>query len=49
MLPMVAVGWQASVLRGKEAGHFREVAGVSVVVSSPHAKIDTSTVDSRVA
>ena len=33
MLPMLAVGWRASVLRGKEAGHFHEVAGVSIVAA----------------
>ena len=31
MLPMLVVGWQALALRGKEAGHFHEVAGVSIV------------------
>ena len=31
MLPTLVVGWQASVLRGEEAGRFREVAGVSIV------------------
>ena len=30
MLPTLAVGWRVSELRGKEAGHFREVAGVSI-------------------
>jgi len=29
MLPTLPVGEQASALRGKEAGRFREVAGVS--------------------
>ena len=33
MLPMLAVGWQASVLRGEEVGRFREVAGVSIVAA----------------
>ena len=33
MLPMLAVGWQASVLRDKEAGRFCEVAGVSIVAA----------------
>ena len=32
MLPMRAVGW-ASALRGEEAGRFREVAGVSIIVA----------------
>ena len=32
MLPVLAVGWRASVLRGKEAEHFREVAGVSILI-----------------
>ena len=31
MLSTLAVGWRASVLRGKEAGHFCEVVGVSIV------------------
>ena len=33
MLPMLVVGWRASVLRGKEAGHFLEVAGVSIIAA----------------
>ena len=36
ILPTLAVGWQASALRGEEAGRFREVAGVSIIdVGSP--------------
>ena len=31
MLPMLVVGWRASALRGKKAGRFREVAGMSIV------------------
>ena len=31
MLPTLAVGWRASVLRSEEAGGFCEVAGVSIV------------------
>ena len=31
MLPTLAVGWRASALRGEKAGHFHEVAGVSIV------------------
>ena len=31
MLPMLVVGWQASALRGEEAGRFREVACVSII------------------
>ena len=31
MLPTLAVGWQTSALRGKEAGQFREVADVSII------------------
>ena len=31
MLPTLMVGWRASVLRGKEAGCFCEVAGMSIV------------------
>ena len=27
------IGWQASVVRGEEAGNFREVAGVSIVAA----------------
>ena len=33
MLPTLAGGWRASALRGKEAGRFREVAGVSIVAA----------------
>ena len=33
MLPTLVVGWRASALRGKEAGRFREVAGVSFVTA----------------
>ena len=31
MLSRLAVGLRASVLRGEEGGHLREVAGVSIV------------------
>ena len=31
MLPTLAVGWRVLALRGEEAGHFREVAGASIV------------------
>ena len=31
MLPTLAVGLRALALRGEEAGHFREVAGMSIV------------------
>ena len=34
MLPTLAVGWRASALRGEEAGCFREVAGMSIVLAS---------------
>ena len=38
MLPTLAVGWRASALRGEEAGHFREVAGMSIVaVGAPRS------------
>ena len=33
MLLMLAVGWRASALRGEKAGHFRKVAGVSIVAT----------------
>ena len=33
MLPTLAVGWQASVLRGEEAGRFGEVAGMSIAAA----------------
>ena len=32
MLPTLAGGWRASALRGEEAGRFREVAGVSMLL-----------------
>ena len=45
MLPMLAVGWRASALRGEEAGswHVHHCCGRSAF------SVDTSTVDSRVA
>ena len=33
MLLTLAIGWRASALRGGEAGHFRKVAGVSIVAA----------------
>ena len=33
MFPMLVVEWQASVVRGKEAGRFCEVAGVSIITA----------------
>ena len=46
----LTVGWQASALRGEEAGHFCEVAGVSIVaVGGPVFAVHILTVDSRVA
>ena len=33
MIPTLAVRWRASVLRGKEEGRFRKVAGVSIVAA----------------
>ena len=39
MLLMLVGDWRASALRGEEAGHFREVAGVSIVaVGSPRSQ-----------
>ena len=39
MLPMLAGGWRASVLRGEEAGRFREVVGMSIVAAGgPHSR-----------
>ena len=38
MLTTLAVGWRALALRSEEAGHFHEVAGVSIVdAGSPHS------------
>ena len=38
MLPMLAVGWRASAVRGKEAGHFCKAAGMSIIVAGgPHS------------
>ena len=34
MLPTRATVWRASAMRGDEAGHFREVEGVSIVADS---------------
>ena len=36
MLLTLAVGWRASALRGGEAGRFRKVAGVSIVLQAVH-------------
>ena len=33
MLPTLAVGWQASAVKDEDAGCFRKVAGVSIVVA----------------
>ena len=33
MLPTLVVGWRASPLKGKQAGHFRKAAGVSIVAA----------------
>ena len=42
MLLTLAVGWRASAVKGEEAGHFCEVAGMSIVVAgSPHSVVDT--------
>ena len=48
MLPTLAVDCRASVVRGKEAGHFCEVAGVSIVAVG-HPQLTLLTVDNRVA
>ena len=50
MLLTLAVGWRASALRGKEAGRFREVAGVSIrCCRRSMFAVDNLTVDSQVA
>ena len=50
MLPTLVVGCQASAVRGKKAGRFREVLGMSIVVAGgPRFMTDTLNVDSRVA
>ena len=36
MLPMLAVGWRASELKGEEAGRFHKVACVSINQSINH-------------
>ena len=39
MLLMLVGDWRASALRGEEAGHFCEVAGVSIVAAgSPRSQ-----------
>ena len=39
ILPTLAVGWRASGLRGEQAGHFHEAAGVSIVAAgSPRSR-----------
>ena len=50
MLPMLAIGCQASVVRGEEAGCFCEEVGMSIVVAEgPRSVTYTFTVHSRVA
>ena len=50
MLTTLAIGWQASAVRGDEALHFHQVAAMSIVVAgSPRSATDMLTVDSRVA
>ena len=50
MLPMLVVGWQASAVRGEEAGHFHEVVGVSIIVAGgPRFMTNSLPLDSRVA
>ena len=34
MLPKLVIGWRASAVRGEEAGHFCEVAGVPIIAAS---------------
>ena len=41
MLPTLAVGWQASVVRGEEVGHFRKVASVSIIAASESPAFET--------
>ena len=49
LFPTLAVSCRASVVKGKEAGRFHEVAGVSIVAAAcPRHAVDTSTVESRV-
>ena len=48
ILPTLTVGLWASVMWGEEAGRFRKVLGVSIVVAGgPCSAIDTLTVDSQ--
>ena len=46
MLPILAVGWRTSALRGEESGRFREVAGRCCGRSA--FVVDNLTIDSRV-
>ena len=48
MLPMLAVGWRASAVRGEKAGRFRKLAGVSIACGLRSATV-TLTVDSQAA
>ena len=41
MLPTLAVDWQASTVRDKEAGRFHKVAGVSIVATGRRSTVDT--------
>ena len=41
-LPTLAVSWRTSAVRGKEVGHFHEVAGMSIVAAGClHSAVDT--------
>jgi len=41
MFPTFAVGWQASVVSKEQVGHFRKVAGVSIVAASESPACET--------
>ena len=49
LFPTLAVSRRASVVRGEEAGQFREVAGVSIVVAGClRSAVVSSNIDTRV-
>ena len=42
MFPILVIGWQDLVVRGKEVGHFHKVAGMFIVAADgPHSAVDT--------
>ena len=45
MFLMLVVDWQASVVRGKEAGHYCEVAGASIITAGSPPQLTLLTIE----